>query len=368
MKLKTKISWLMETIQQNLFPYLDESLPLPLTDLEKRVVKILEIVKIERHIQNYSNCKWIGRPLKEREAIARSFVVKAVLKLKHTSSLRNHLLSSHNLRLICGFGRRNDVPSESTFSRAFAEFTEHKLGTIVHDALVNEHLCSELLGHVSRDSTAVVGREKPAKKIKGTANPSTNTADAPKPAKKPVEPSRLPKQRVLSAEEAVALLPTACDRGVKKNAKGFLETWYGYKLHLDVNDCGLPLSLILTSASVHDSQVAIPLMKCTSSKVTYCYDLMDSAYDASLIREQSIELGHVPIIDRNKRQKEVPPMAPHEATRYNERTAIERCNGRLKEDFGWRNVMVRGSDKVMTHLMFGVVALFADQLIKVCNP
>jgi len=37
---------------------------------------------------------------------------------------------------------------------------------------------------------------------------------------------------------------------------------------------------ILTSASVHGSQVAIPLMKLTSSKITYCYVLMDAAYDA----------------------------------------------------------------------------------------
>lgn len=121
----------------------------------------------------------------------------------------------------------------------------------------------------------------------------------------------------------------------------------------------------MTSASLHDSQVAIPLMKLTSSKVFYCYDLMDAAYDASQIWEQSRELGHVPIIDRNPRRKESIPMVPHEAVRYNERTAAERCNSRLNEDFGGRNVMVRGTDKVMMHLMFGVLALFADQLIKV---
>ena len=110
-----------------------------------------------------------------------------------------------------------------------------------------------------------------------------------------------------SAKEAIALLPTVCDRGVKKNAKGYTETWNGFKLHIDVNDCGLPLSAVLTSASVHDSQVAIPLMKLTSSKVTYCYDLMDAAYDAAQIWDQSRELGHVPIIDRNPRGKEVIP-------------------------------------------------------------
>jgi len=36
----------------------------------------------------------------------------------------------------------------------------------------------------------------------------------------------------------------------------------------------------LTAASLHDSQVAIPLMKMTSERVDYLYDLMDAAYDA----------------------------------------------------------------------------------------
>jgi len=132
-----------------------------------------------------------------------------------------------------------------------------------------------------------------------------------------------------------------------------------------VNDCGLPLSAVLTAASVHDSQVAIPLMKLTSSKVASCYDLMDVAYDAAQIWEQSRKLGHVPIIDRNPRSQEIIPMAPHEAVRYNERTAAERCNGRFKDEFGGRCVQVRGADKVMLHLMFGIIALFADQLLKV---
>jgi hypothetical protein len=115
------------------------------------------------------------------------------------------------------------------------------------------------------------------------------------------------------------LLSRVCDRGTKKNAKGYKESWNGFKLHLDVNDFGVPISALLTSASVHDSQAAIPLMKLTSSKVTYCYDLMDAAYDAAQIREQSRELGHVPIIDKHPRGKDVVPMAPHEAVRYNER-------------------------------------------------
>ena len=73
------------------------------------------------------------------------------------------------------------------------------------------------------------------------------------------------------------------DRGTKKNAKGYKESWTGYEFHVDVNEAGFPLSVVLTSASLHDSQVAIAFMKLTSNKVQYCYDLMDAAYDAEQI-------------------------------------------------------------------------------------
>jgi len=91
---------------------------------------------------------------------------------------------------------------------------------------------------------------------------------------------------------------------------------------------------------------------------------MDAAYDAVQIWEQSRNLGHVPIIDRNSRGKDIASMAPHKAVRYNERTTVERSNGRLKDELGARCVQVRGSEKVMSHLMFGVIVLFVDQLLK----
>jgi hypothetical protein len=167
-----------------------------------------------------------------------------------------------------------------------------------------------------------------------------------------------------TAQEAIKELPMVCDRGTKKNAKGYSTSWNGYKLHLDINDIGLPISALVTSASLHDSQVAVPLIKMTSQKVAYLYDLMDAAYDASQIHATSRQCGHIPIIDRNGRGKEVIPMAPHEAERYKIRSSAERANSRLKEDFGASNVMVRGHSKVTLHLMFGVITLFADQLLR----
>ncbi len=45
-----------------------------------------------------------------------------------------------------------------------------------------------------------------------------------------------------------------------------------------------------------------------------------------------------------------------EDRRYNERSTVERVDGRIKDEFGARSVRVRGHAKVMAHLMFGIVA------------
>jgi IS5 family transposase len=365
MKLGKAISWLLIGLQRTLFPQLEDCWKKPLTDKEQQLVSILEILKIERHIADTARNQRMGRKMSERETIARSFVAKAVYGFRTTRGLLEALSTTPNLRRICGFERVSDIPSESTFSRAFATFAKSGLGEKVHKALVEEHLKAELIGHISRDSTAIEGREKPVKKEpKKRAAPRKRGRPAKGEPREPKEQKRLERQKEQSAEEALKELPTSCDVGTKKNSKGFKESWIGYKLHADVNDCGLPISIAVTAASVHDSQVAIPLMKMSSAKVTYLYDVMDAAYDAGAIYEVSKSLGHVPLIDKNSRGKEVVPMAPHEALRYNERTVVERFNSRMKEDFGAGNVMVRGAQKVKMHLMFAIMALFADQLIK----
>ena len=147
----------------------------------------------------------------------------------------------------------------------------------------------------------------------------------------------------------------------KKNGKTY--HWKGYKLHIDWADGEIPVSVILTSASVHDSQSAIPLAKMTAWRVTNLYDLMDAAYDAETIRQFSESLGHVPIIDHNPRKGEKIEMTPEKKRRYDERSTAERGNSLLKERFGGINVRVKGYVKVFAHLMFGIVALTANRLL-----
>jgi transposase len=366
MKLTDKISWLMGCVQRSLFPHLNQCLKTPLTEQEERLVSMLEILQIERHVpKSGTRYRWPGRNPLDRKAMARAFVAKALYRHPTTSDLIRALNSAENLRRICGFVSCGDIPSESTFSRAFAEFAASGLGSRVHDALVEEYLAEELVGHISRDSTAITGREKPAKKeAKEPRKPRKRGRPAKSEQREPAVEKRLDRQVRQTAEQAIRELPVSCDRGTKKNAKGYKISWNGYKLHLDTNDAGLPISALVTSASLHDSQAAIPLIKLTSRKVTYLYDLMDAAYDAKRIEETSREFGHVPITDKNGRGQEVVPMAPHEAERYKIRSTAERANSRLKEDFGANNVMVKGHSKVTQHLMFGVIALFADQLLR----
>jgi IS5 family transposase len=97
-------------------------------------------------------------------------------------------------------------------------------------------------------------------------------------------------------------------------------------------------------------------------RVAHDYDIADSAYDARQIREYGLARGRVPIIARNGRGKEVPPMAPADAARFRERTSVERAFAWLKDRYGGRTVRVRGAPKVMCHLMFGIVALTAARL------
>ncbi len=184
MNLRETVSWLMGTLQRHLFPCLEECWERPLTDKEQQLVSILELVHIEKFVAPSSPQRF-GRKRHARRALA--FVTKAVYNHPYTCSTREALRTSRGLRRICGYARRSDIPSESVFSRALAEFAKMKLGEKVHEA--------------------------------------------------------------------------------------------------------------------------IPLMQMTSERVDYLYNLMDAAYDAKPIYEVSRSLGHVPIIDRYSRGKEVVPLA-----------------------------------------------------------
>ena len=367
---KSRLSQFWSHLQHELFPFLREEEHWELSPTLEKVIRVLEFTQVDRVIP--SSRGFVGRPPKDRVALARAFVAKAVLDLPTTEALIDRLKADRALRRICGFERFHRIPDASRFSRAFAEFTTLELPARVHEALIRSQLGDQIIGHIARDATEIAVREKPAPKVKPV--PSCEAPAEPKkrgrPKKgeeRPKEPTRIERQVAQTAEQSRAELPTACDVGSKKNSKGYKETWIGYKLHIDTADGDIPVNAILTSASVHDSQVAIPLMRQTSQRVTYLYDLADAAYCSPILREESRRLGHVPLIDHNPRRGEKIDFAPHEAERYQARSQVERTNSQLKDHHGGRHVRVRGPAKVYTHLMFGILVIAAEQILRLLN-
>jgi hypothetical protein len=353
-------------VQQELLPEIREETG-GMTERLAKVIYTLEWVRVEEFVKS----EWcgIGRPPYERSWLVNAFVAKAVLGLSTTVALIERLKIDRTLRRICGFAPCKGLPSEATFSRVFDELAQERLAERVHEALVREPLGEELIGHISRDGTAIEARERPARTAVETGEAKVEPVrrrGRPRrgEVRPPAKESPLERQRQQSLEQMLSEIPSACNRGTKCNAQGYKMSWNGYKLHLDTADCGVPIAALLSSASMHDSCAAIPLSLMSAQRVTNLYDLMDAAYCSRQLREHSESLGHVPLIDHNPRKGEKIEFDPAQAVRYRERTVAERSNARLKDEFGASNIMVKGAAKVMSHLMFGVLALSADQLMR----
>ena len=363
--LRERLTQFHRSLQHELVPLVEADLQQPLTPTMERLLRIWEFVEVERFVPASRGS--VGRPPRDRAALARAFVAKSVLGLTQTSDLVERLNADATLRRLCGFDlRRRGTLNECLFSRAFAEFARQDLPGRVHAALIRSQLGDALIGHVSRDSTAIEAREKTAKSAPAPKLPPRKRGRPRKDeVREPKSTTRLERQALgMSIEAMLADLPQGCDVGSKCNSQGFKSSWIGYKLHLDVADGMIPISAVLTSASVHDSQVAIPLATISAQRITHCYDLMDAAYCSPIIRAHSEKLGHVPLIDHNPRSGAKIEFEPHQAQRYKERSTVERVNARLKDDFGVCRVNVRGHAKVLAQMMFAVLALTADQLLR----
>src|SRR5271163_23138 len=105
-------------IQGSLFPWLREEVD-PITEALGRLVTTLDVIGLEAFVPEPP--RGPGRPPEDRRALARAFVAKAMLGVPTTNALIERLAVDKSLRRILGWERRSQVPSEATFSRAFAK-------------------------------------------------------------------------------------------------------------------------------------------------------------------------------------------------------------------------------------------------------
>lgn len=379
MSFRETLSNFWTNVHQTLFPQLESEIGEELSLDHKKLISILELVRIEEFISCGRFCN--GRPPKDRSAIARAYIAKIVLKLPHTKQLVKYLNVDKSLRIICGFDLFRNIPSESKFSRAFKDFANSSLPEKVHKALIKEVYKDKIMCHVVLDSTPIEAREKPFKK-KEDAKSRKRSKDKERHRKKRAGElnSREKQLQETNLNTMLEKLPKQCDKGVKKSSQGYNMFWNGYKLHAAVDDNCVPLAAILSSASLNDCEAAIPLLTKSNQVAVNLYDLMDAAYDHPEIKACSISFGHVPIIDncphntvqKNEKKteserKKILNFKTAEDERYRERFSKERFNALYKDYNGGRNILFRGYSKVSCHVMFGVLVIAASSLIKLAQ-
>jgi hypothetical protein len=374
MSLLNKVSQFLTEVQLQLFPIVEEEGPL--TNTHKRLITILEIIKVERYIPSGN---WLGRPAKDRPAIARAYVAMVVLKLSYVNQLIDYLKSDKLLRHICGWNSAWQIPSESKFCRVFKEFAECELPARAHKLLIKEAYQNDIVMHLTKDSVPLEAREKAIKK-KVQKKPTNESTEKKKRGRPQLGEERIvPKTRIeqqtsgsMSLKEMIEDLPKTCDFGAKTSPQGYKMMWKGYKLHTVVDDHCVPITAILTSASTHDSQVAIPLAIQAHDLVMNFYDLMDSAYNIKGIMDHSHSLGHVPIVgpwpkntaeklekDAESKRKKILGFETAEEKRYKLRAKAERFNALFKDHYGGDQIRVREYKKVFCQVMFSLVTLTA---------
>ena len=95
MPLRALITGPWSHIQGNLFPWLQPEVG-PLTDNHKRLITVLELVRIEAFVRKHDGVP--GRPLEDRQALARAFIAKAVIELPTSRSRIERLHADTTLR------------------------------------------------------------------------------------------------------------------------------------------------------------------------------------------------------------------------------------------------------------------------------
>lgn len=376
--LKDSLSYLANKLQAYLFPIVENTFyEEELLEKHYQIIKILEVLQIEKYIPEKIPMTR-GRPPKHRIKVARALIAKHVLNLKTTSQLIHHLKVDKYLRYICAWEAGERVPDESVFSRVFQLLADSSILENIHLDLAKECFAGHCVLHNGRDTVPIPAREWPlnekGQKTRAKKNKSKTTKKYPY---KKESVSETQSKEDLPVKEMVQALPKLCDIGRKTNSSGKSYCWRGYKLHLDVAEGWFPLSCVLTSASTHDTQAAIPLSKMSAERSQVLYELMDSAYDSEAIRSYITKKNRIPLIrpriwngqrgkatKRELKARKNLNWKPAEAKRLAYRMAHERPFSRLKDHFSGMSVWVRGHAKVNCHVMLSILCLTADEILR----
>ena len=124
---------------------------------EQQFVRIVALVEVDRFMAPY-RWKWLGRKPQDRLPMAKAFIAKAVWNFPTSRALLDYVQRCPSLRRLCGWDSAGELPSESTFSRAFGEFAEIGLGET--DRIKPRILSSQIIRRIDDHQAQLINRTR----------------------------------------------------------------------------------------------------------------------------------------------------------------------------------------------------------------
>lgn len=284
-------------------------------------------------------------------AMIYSLLIAKMEGIEFVSALVKRLKSSEEFRVQCRFTGSNRTPSEASYSRLIHALQRNGLLEQLQDRLVLAAMEEGFVTgtHIAVDSSIVEAWDSPYRESASKRRAARRSAKQGEPPAteqlhveaadpQPEHQSEKPKKPVyrrgyVSAEERerrreereayeaslgpyekkiedmlpytydelLTALPRHAARCDKKNAKGRLTSWYGFKANVLVDtDSQYILTGAFSSANPNDQRMAILLLKGLPLKFPQLqvkHVLADKGYDSKAIYQLVHSLGAYPVID-----------------------------------------------------------------------
>ena len=299
-------------------------------------------------------------------------IVMLFFKQNNIKQALSFLETSMGVRMVVGM---ENVPSESVVSRRSKELAKTLDVDKMFDKVTSAFFAGRDICNLSIDSTPIDAREKPVKKdpekkeTKKRGRKKTGSKEQAEYLARLAEEARIDEAaKTGDLKEFLSTLEDRCSITGKKNSKGYMQWRIGYKVHLAVDDFGISVSYFISGACVHDSKVAVPLMRMARERARFLYALMDGGYSSSDIVEFTADnMDAVPVIDFKADVNGVKEeMDPAKKDRYKARTTVERTNSELKDCFLAPKLFSRGKSSIMD-LKLAVLMLTMKKIKKVAR-
>ncbi|MCT1902554.1 transposase [Oceanobacillus sojae] len=322
---------------------------------------IISAIDLDRIYHAINKKSRLGAPVELNYAgMIISFFIRYIERIPTIKDLIKRLNDDFIFKMNCGFLVSDSTPSEAAYSRLVTKLSESDileksfesvtLAAVTEGFIVDEVIAIDATHFEARDKASAKKEEKSETTPKKRGRKSKEEREqylkdqAEKEANLPLYEKKIEAQLDVPLDILRAEVPIAPKWGVKKNADGKNEYWFGYKAHLAV---GAPTCL---------------------REHSYKYDSFDPKYE-TLKYTRPKECSDCPLANEGICQKVYKIKITTDLRRYTapargskawknifkQRTAVERVNAYLKEFYQLNNVRYRTGKRAKVH--FDMVAL-----------